>query len=461
MAMTISLASGWTYTAGTSITSGSVSYSTGDLMVAICFGVVVGVADSHGNIYGGPYGGSFYSWTATSTGSSTVTLTSQNPSTFNIGIAVYRCQNALISSYNSTIAGTTTTSGTYGCFYTTSFNSAGLFTAEVSGYTGSISSSSLSGVSNYNQSAGIGDCGVSGYIAPYFEAIGTQLNLQLTNGSSNPTSFMSYNGVEIYPAPMVANPVPASISVATPRPTSTLNILAPAAPAHVLALPASIGGYLPPASWAATSTPALLPVLPPSVTGTNAPPTPVTANPIPAMVPAFCPPAQATISLGPPVYATGSNPSQGSFSWWVQTRPICYATGSGQLLPNATWTTLPMTATVLDRAGGMTLATGHYLLGLDLGYYWVDGSVTFAASTLGSSRQVTLNGQFTTPGGVNMQTQWYSKLGPYSGVTVNAGRRLVLATTSTDWVGLQAYQDIGSGMNLQSAFLYVEFAGHA
>jgi hypothetical protein len=455
-----------TTTTGPSLTSSSVTYTAGDL---VAFSIVsqVGLlsfSDSGGHGWYGAVGavGILYTFPSGS-GSLTMTIT-QASSTYCMGIAGWRIQNcASVAQLNSGVMGSFPTVQTL--YYTTAYNSAVLVATFQDLFTsggGTTTSSTLSSVQTYSQFNGTSASGINaitGYVIGGGLAAGSAENCQFnaTNVSVSPN--VDWDAIELVPAPMVATTNPGKILDLAPRPTYTLNTAGSPVPTLLPALPPSPTGYLPPSAWTGTAGPGSAPVLAPPATGTPAPPTPVTANPVPATVVTLPPQSTATAALGAPTFGLGTSPPRASYQWWIQYRPLCYATTtSPKPVPTATWTAIPLDVKTVDHNNGLTLATGHFLLGLQLGYYWVDASVTFSSSTSGTVRRATCAGQFTTLS--NPTTQWYGQQSNFASTTVPAGRRLIQATTATDYVTVQAYQDTGSSMNITAAFLYVEFAGN-
>src|ERR1039457_2852906 len=96
-----------------------------------------------------------------------------------------------------------------------------------------------------------------------------------------------------------------------------------------------------------------------------------------------------------PLFTNGTAPSKANFGWWINTRPLMAAVGASKSVSSGSYQNVAMDSVVCDRYSGMTYATGHYVIGLELGHYYVEGFVQFSSSTSGSTRKVGIGGTYT------------------------------------------------------------------
>lgn len=158
-----------------------------------------------------------------------------------------------------------------------------------------------------------------------------------------------------------------------------------------------------------------------------------------------------------PTYPIGVAAPGADLGWWITPRPLASATPPGaQSVPTDGWVDVTTGAASVDRASAF--AAVGYNVGKTLGIHLVSGSVTYAASTAGTTRRarVLLNGGPIPGGSVEAPVSGLS--GPQSLVIPPVP---VVATVVTDTVTLQAWQDAGTSLSTVASGtgLRVVFAG--
>jgi hypothetical protein len=126
--------------------------------------------------------------------------------------------------------------------------------------------------------------------------------------------------------------------------------------------------------------------------------------------------------------------------------------GVTQALTTATFTTITFTTEVVKTHTALhsnASNTSRLIIGTVLGTWMVSGQIDFQGTSAAGSRRVIMN-----LNGTNVATSYtQTGPGPTTGAnpftSVSIPPQLVVATTSTDYVELQAYQDSGGSISTQ------------
>lgn len=159
-------------------------------------------------------------------------------------------------------------------------------------------------------------------------------------------------------------------------------------------------------------------------------------------------PDPGTVSVSEKVSAADWNRDvrdEGQF--WVANRPLLmvYQT-SAQSIPNNSYTDLTWDTETLDRDSQHSTAslTNRIVLGNTLGWYEIGGQVVYAANSSGARRaRLQVNGTTPTIGAYVVQIDNAST----RVCTVVFGPWLVQASSATDYISIQAFQDSGGALD--------------